>query len=98
MLKPFKDIMGIGEGIRSIVELIKHISTNQDRKVRRENQELKNREQALRNMELARQYANNLLADCRRHRTRPEEMHNLITMIADSSPAKTPPVVQSERK
>jgi len=92
------DLFGIGAGTRYLVELIIHISTNQDRKVRRESQQLKNAEQGLRNLELARQYVNKLLADCRRHRSRPEEMHNLITIIADSGPAQTPLVLRSKRK
>jgi len=61
MRKPFTDLFGIGDIFRSIVELIKHISTNADRKVQRESQRLKNTEQALRNLRLGLQYVDELM-------------------------------------
>ncbi len=81
MRKPFTDLFGIGDIFRSIVELIKHISTNADRKVQRESQRLKNTEQALRNLRLGLQYVDELMHRGRKFGTQPETIHDFITTI-----------------
>jgi hypothetical protein len=98
MLKPVTDLFGFGEVARWIVELIKHISTNKDRRVQRESQQLKNVEQALKNLEIGCQCLSKIVAVGKKHKIRPEDLNNLITMIAGSAHAQIQQFLPPKRR